>query len=103
MNCCNEIRVEDGDTCYKLIDITSKQPSGVYRYIPAEGDRLILSVHSLNGEEIIVQKFTCNGRASPSIIIPTDLPEAEYRYTIKLITVTGETHTIVKNEKLIIE
>ncbi len=99
----NELRVENGDTCYKLIDITSHQPSGKYLYIPQDGDQIIFSVHDTSGREVITQRYICSGNQNASISINTNLPEGEYSYTVKLVTTTGETHTIVKDAKLLIE
>ena len=99
---CNIIRVEDGDTCYKAIRITARQPTGKYLYVPQAGDEIRMIIKCADGTEVITEKYICDG-ASSTIKINTDLPEGEYLYTIKLIMITGEIHTIIKDAKLIIE
>ena len=99
----NTIKVENGDTCMKIVKILCRQPSGTYIYIPCQGDRLVLSITNLHNEELISSEFICDGKNYPVITFETNMPEGEYKYTIKLFTMSGDVHTIVKEEKLIIE
>ena len=99
----NTIIVENGDTCMKIVRILCRQPSGTYIYIPCQGDRLVLSITNLDNEELIRSEFICDGENYPVITFETNLFEAKYKYTLKLFTLSGEVHTLAKEEKLIIE
>lgn len=98
----NTIKVENGDTCMKIVKILCRQPSGTYIYIPCQGDVLELTITNQDNEELITTEFECDGENYPVITFETDLPEAEYKYTIKLFTLSGDVHTLAKG-KIIIE
>lgn len=99
----NTIKVENGDTCMKIIKILCRQPSGTYIYIPCQGDILELIITNLDNEELITSEFVCDGENYPVITFETNLFEGRYKYTLKLFTLSGEVHTLAKEEKLIIE